>query len=508
MSIVLIDLENTENTISRRVAKTVTEDILRLTGMENVEIVYNERRGAVNNPANSNNPEEAHLRLDTGDRVYVEYTEQPNDERFSLLKTMREEPSIFRATDLGIYIAPVCLKTIMEFRFEIRSKSYDKLNKWMNRLRHNLTIRDVGNTHNVLYEYTIPEGVVAYIYDVHALTERVEGYNRSLKDFINTHFSKGLISRQNLSGSQKRLAMNVMKSGTLGFFTDVPTEIETDKDRTSSSVTLSYRIEYDKAAFLGMEYQVYIHNQRIPQIYIDMFHTPATPKLDDYRGIPQIASLIYEVVGKEKWRFVSIEDTFMDPADRWHPAYPTPNTSTMAILPLAVDLDDRHDVLDLHEISNDVSWDDLIEVMELLGDKLLNGNKSPILVELYAVSDKESNLELSIDGNIHVRSLSILNPRERHYLRIAISNDLSKCFEGLTILQKYPSLLLRLLQTLDPRVTMDHLTVIGNGTYVTTDSLKDVISNLAGTNAEYKSFYGVHRFWAINSTLSVTAKKE
>ena len=507
MPLVLIDLENTENTVSRRAAKIVTEDIMLLTGMEGVDLVFQERRGEVNNPANPSNSDD-HLRLDTGDRMYVEYTERPNDERFSLLKTMREEPSIFAAKELGIYMAPVCLRTFMEFQFEIRTKSYAKLAKWMNRLRHNLTIRDAGNTHNLMYEYTIPVGVVSYLYDVYQLTENVEGYDRTLREFINQHFSKGLISRQNLSGTEKRLAMNIVKSGTLGFFTDVPEEIETDKERGTCSIQLGYRIEYDKAAFIGLEYQVYIHNQRISNVYADMFRVKHTPQVDDYRGIPQIASYIYDVVGYDHYRFVPFIEVFEDPDDTWHPKRPTADTSTMAIIPIQVDLNDRRAVINIDEISDKPEWVELIPIMEYLGERILRGVRSPLIVELYSVAEEEENLMMDLDDYNNMRSQAVLNPRHRHYVRVAVVNDLSKSLAGLYVLQQRPEMLLTVFRMLDPRVTMEHFDLVGNDTFVTTESVKRVIAQLRTTNDKYKTFYGIHRLWATVQNTTVTAKKE
>lgn len=509
---VTIPLSITETTVQRYIAKVVTDDLMRLTGIDsNTPILFNERRGEGKNLDSSNSSSQTPVNLDTQDRLTILYNDVPDDRSPNLTKLQREYPPVFNAPELGVRLYPHHRKNAMEFRVVYQSRSYNTLSVWLDRFRDNLALRDQHNFHDLKYVFTIPPIVVAYIHDVWALTELNAPYGRTLKEFMDAYFTKGLVVRKNNTGSQKQLAINTDMQGTLGYYTSIPEEIETDKERAVCSIEFSYRLEYDKVSALVLDFQTYIHNKRIDKQYHDLLFPPKRPVHPNGSGLPNVVAPLYKISDSVTWKYVNPEDVFFDKRDMWFPKKERiRSTTTMKIVPIQISPDNVRELLSLNDFKrfsdNTDFWQAIIEICQAFPKEVVTTYGFPIQLELYAVGEKEYCREIEIDSAGTISATSDLNLRERHYLRLSIISDLALVLDSLQLLLKLPSYLQFIVGILDP--SLEIKTNVG-GTIVDMPHLKnEVIPKIQSTNFHYKTHLGFHRYHTVEITSIIAKRKE
>lgn len=478
----VFNIEDGFATISRFVSKAVLDQLIHFTSINDVEIIFNEPLGVGKNSASNTDPDAMALKLDAKDYLIVTCNERFDQAYVGALTTHEESLLVFKDSELGLLVKPITAWANIEFSIVYRSKSYNTLSTWLNRFQRNKLIREPFNYHNLTYNYTLPGVVVAYLYDCYQLTQNIAPPvpAQTLKEYYAMHYTKGLMARSNLNGVNNAIAINVAAKGNLGWFSSLPEDIRTETEKLYHEVEFTYNLQYDKVTDILLEYQMYIHNQRIDDIYIPYFK-PEDDPIDTHHGMRAFSGFVNTVTEKDGYYKLSIDDIFFDDMDTWLPTITTGGTTTMLMVPIQLDPLDLRLVLDLNDVPTThypVTAKDII--MYFWAD-VCKPYLSPFMIELYEVGKTEKPIPCSMDINGLITSNVDLDLRKRHYIRISLLIDLSKLpISVLIFLSTRPGWLIFILHMIDPTIKTDGspgaLRFLAGGTRIDLASLWDVLN--------------------------------
>jgi hypothetical protein len=478
----VFDVENNFATITRFVTEAVMKQLMHVTGIEGAEIIYNEPLGYGKNAAANSRPDAPALKLDAKDYLIVTYNERFDGQAIDPLAHQEEHNYVFLHSKLGIRLRPITSRANIEFSLTYRSKSYNKLSVWLSRFQRNKVVREPHNYHSLMYNYTLPDVLGAYVYDVYHLSEAVEPYGLTMKEYFARHFTQGLISRSNLSKTKNALAINVLADNNLGFFTSLPEDIESDKDKLVHEINFNYTLQYDKVVELLLEYQIYIHNQRIDKIY-DKFFVGENHPQDRKQGNRTFTGFVNTATEKEGWYKVNFPDVFFDPIDRWHPFTVSTATSTMLMSPIRIAANDLRAIENINSFP-DAKFPALVKtIMMEIYESVCTMYGSPFVLELFAVDDETRSIPITMDATGEIRSTIDLDLRKRHYLRLSLLLDLRLLpIEMLRFLCRHPDWVIYILQTINPKIAVDQLRLLGGGLMVDYESLWKLLNSAPPLN--------------------------
>jgi len=482
MTTVVVKIDDIDNTVTRSIVKSVTEQLVYSTEMPIIKDILYVQRGGISPMQQTNTPDEA-LKLTVDNYAEVEYSEAPDPAFFDMNKYQTEFPAIFNHPKLGIALTPMYNRMQLTIKFTYRSKGYDVLTSWLNALRRRLTLAQPFCYVDILYNFNIPTDITSYINKVYKLSEAVAPYGLTLKEFLQNNFStNGLVVRQNLDDSQRSLAMNVKNVGVLGQFTDLPDIQETSKEPPISTLEFTFQIDYDRPGAILLEYQKYIHNQVIDLSNISKYHDRRFHGNNRDAPITFTQSVQKVTSNLHGHTCMKIPDPIV--SDGWMPKINLPSVYTLAIIPVQLEVDNLTYLLDLNLLISYGVPEWLISLMKTYSSNLCTLFRWPIYIDCFEVDDFENSVALYIDNNFRLMSHVNLDLRKRNYVRISVLTDLSKVDWG--NLLNDPTSLTNLLQFIDPCVS---IATIGNGTRVNTNSLTDAINEIG--NTDYKIVNGL-----------------
>lgn len=474
---VVFDIENSFATITRYVVKSVMEQLMFFTGITDAEIIYNEPLGYGKNSAANSDPNAPALKLDAKDYFIVTYNERFDEQVIDPFSTTIEHNPIFQHSQLGVYLRPITNKANIEFNLIYRSKSYNRLAVWLSRFQRNRIVRDASNYHDIRYNYTLPDVIIAYLYDIYHLSEGVEPYGLTLKEFNQLHYTKGLMSRSNISKTKNTLAINVESKHNLGRFTSLPEEISSDKDKLIHEVNFNYSLTYDKVVELLLEFQIFIHNQRIDSVYNDFFVRENYPKVTS-DGERTFTGFVNTATERLDWYRVTIDDIFLDPIDHWIPTLSKSAYSTMLLAPIQIDTNNLTLVEDIDNFPVEKFPTIVKDFMKIFYQYTTTIYQFPYTLTLYAVDKEEKMSVINMDINGHITSENDLLLRKRYYLQLSLLLDLRRLPRWmLKLLCQYPQYLIDLLMRINGRFTADMLKLLNGGTLVDFESFWKLINS-------------------------------
>jgi len=477
MPIITASLKDESITIMRPIVKSVITQLLHLFNYSSIrDIIYIPRGGHAATKQTENTIEAN--KLSTEEYLEVEYREDFIDSYRNPDQYQFEFPPVFSIPELGINVRPFCQRASLNIKLKYVSRSYTIIKTWQDIIKQFLLIRNPFYYHDVYYNYTIPDEILAYIRQVYELTETVAPYNRTLSEFTQTYFAKDVLSvRQNLNDSRRALAVNVKNIGCLGQMTDLPDIEETGKSppRTSSSIT--YTLEFDLPTALILEYQHYIHNQKIDLQFLQHLHSPIYDG-SLHAGVKTFSGVIQNLTYTK-------QKTLRDPIytdDRWTVTTPYKNNYPILILPIKVDQLNLKFVLNLYELIKYEFPQPILDILFQFKDIITHLNKGFLYLELFEVGAKETRIGLEIDSEANILTKPDLDLRKRHYFVMYLNTNLG----GLDWirLQENSEPVINLLKFLYPALNVDNVLKTIGGTestdykIITKDSITEFVNIL------------------------------
>ncbi len=219
----------------------------------------------------------------------IEVEEEVNEEYLVTTAISRlENPPIFYDKSIGVMARPIYSSSKVVISIKYRSTSKTEATRWYNDNRINISnMRDI-NLHSIPYHYTIPEVVMDLIADSYEMKQAINGDGMEFLPYLQTFLCNKATIVSSLDGANKQFAIADTQTRIVGMFgfDPLPSKPEKEDGIETWQCTFTYTFNYDKPVGLNVIFPVMIHNQLMPNKYIDYSIDPY--KLD---SVPKSFSL-------------------------------------------------------------------------------------------------------------------------------------------------------------------------------------------------------------------------
>lgn len=499
MPVTTIKIPNGFATITEAIARTTIKQLAYYNEMQVGGIIFNSLGEQAKNP-------NAVMRLThpnalaSKDLITCRFTEEFKESFDPSVKNRYDNPPIYANDDLGVHIHPLTNRVMLTIECKYRSRSYNDAQAFLHNFRTIYQNRSRSHLHDLNYNYTIPDTIMGYIYDVHNATQVLATEPESLKDFFERGFSKGLNLRESLNGNNRKFIMNVVNSGCLGKFESIPEEVNVNREKGICEVAFTYVIEYDRPVSLYLEYQKFVCNQRIDKDYIQAFKQDI-----EYSNPAHRLTLSNEVTrvlkSADQYKFLYPESIFFDDDDLFIPKTLLHKNTTLLMLPINLDINNLTSILNLYDIPDDRFAHSILDSFKELHQTLTDSRNSFFSVTLHEVGSSESIKAINVSDELTVTSIDELDVNKRYYLRLSMKHSLNYISSNTAeYLRNRPTLLLAIIRHLMP--DFDDLRTIGDGIYVTKAEFDRIADLIDKGNKFYNLGTNTHRFYYLNQNIT------
>lgn len=269
----LIPIPHTYDTVSRRVAKSVIDKVIKISSMDKTSRVEIRGESQVAAQPGSELGDGGLLnRLQHDGRVVVTFRETyvESEAINSEVRHPYTQP-IFNDQSIGIHIKPVYSNTDMELTFSFRTKSKSEAVIWKDGIRVRMADNRQAHLHQADYHFPVPNFCSTLLMHMYELREGVAGYGEDLGTYLKKHYTKRatVLTTQSGDDSNTLLVIAEKQLGIQGWFEfDFPVEEEKNEDGPSYVANFTYRFSYYKPLELHVVYPQVVHNQLISEDYL------------------------------------------------------------------------------------------------------------------------------------------------------------------------------------------------------------------------------------------------
>jgi len=488
MPTIALSIPQHDATVTRTIVRQMGADFIQRFGLPaDTQVLVEERIGQVANPEGVLDDRDTKP-LSTDNYLLLRYSEAFTENGILQSAVYRPEfPSLFFDPDIGIEMRPTYGWVRMELAVEVNFRDKSVIQALQRKLRIRGGLMHHVQVHDLKYQYEIPDPFLAFLYDAWSLREAYQGYGENLADYFARAFIHGgLVKRSNLSGTASTLAINESQDNIIGRFNEEVFYNEIEQDGGRHRLSLEYNFEYQQPLAVVLTYPLFIHNQRIPQSYIDAWQPILRVDADgeatrSYMRGPDSGAIsrYYRADGGSR----------LDPIDDWFPRNPQQATVTEVLTPILVDETDPTLIASLHDFTDDMVHPCIKAYLLAYPELVTEPYETPYLIQVYRVHRSEEQLTIYIESDGTIRSKLPMNPRHRHYLRIAKMVDLARIATNHVLeMLNNPERTLCVFKLLDSRVTLDEgkewlQTVAGK--YILDYTFRRSVKKIASTNRPY-----------------------
>lgn len=488
MPVVTLAVPQSGETVTRYVVKGIVRDIMVDVGLSpDTDVIYKEDIGG---PPTTGGTIDATSKLKlTHDNHVVVRSEELYTENGVITSVLHkpEFPHIFIDKKLGIYIHPAygIVKNALTIKLYFRDKSSG--DKYRRMLRMRGGVRSLVGLHEIRYEYSLPDDILAFLYDAHAMCEPPSGQTKeTLASYLNRCFMGGLGRRTTQSGDSYRLILEEVQGNIVGTHVDEIFYNELVFEDGYYSLEFTYNFEYNQILGFVMHFPNVIHNKLIPKIYRKAW---AEPIIKDFQSSPIVhrtLSYMPPIWATTVNGIPRSEGGYrLDPTDEWDGPKVRSDVLPILLTPVIVDKNEPTMLLNLNEFTAEQLPPDIKDYLSSYPVESLEVNSSPYLLQAFSVADttEETTVNIYPDGGI--RSTVPMDAQKRHYLKISALTDLSKLsYKHIVKMLEDPVKTAKVISNLAPGDAISGLNIIGNKK-ITAQSFREVIKNMPTTNIDY-----------------------
>lgn len=456
---------NLEQTVSRPVIFSIVEHLRKITMLGNdIEVRFNGKNSyrlsegsAIEDKGRSEKAKQANF--GTKRMLFVEVTEKHSEEEVMNNDAYgRMTHAYFNDEELKVQISPVYSTVEVEIEFKFRTPGKVEANRWVDDIKHRMSIyRDV-NVHNVNYSYTMPMEYLVLLRSIWELRESTDGYDEDFSTYLTKHMDSSITSATDLSGDSTRIVIPEQQNRIVGLysFTSIPDEPEKNDDTRTWEVSFSYKFTYDKPFVTRMTYPVMVHNQLLPERYIDFDLKSINYNKSNTVMDGRTSSLNYFEQSSTLNRAYGPSDYIRIPEVDDFKLNSTPDgTATIMTILCQLEKDDPRFLLNLRDLGDVTIDSDIL-------DYIANGEHryvtkmgtSVIFISVYQNEGLMSHDSLTVDKDLNVRLNFEPSFRLCYRLRIALFVDLGRIFpnSSITRVRKNPAVLKKFVASINEAV--------------------------------------------------------
>lgn len=476
-------VEQHNETVSRYIVNSIAIGLLNKFGLsDQFRISISEKNGQPFIEADKQP-------LETDSRLEISYKDEYDEKGLlhgaALYRNIY--PKVFEDKKLGISIEPIYAKSLVTMEVTAVFKTRSEANYVQRRLRTMGGLPNLEDYHGLTYNYNIPTSIMSFIYDAWYMRENVEGYDEDFETWLDACLIRGgYLKRSNLSNSVDILAIIENQNTQVALADNEMFYRELEESEGTWRFSFTYTFSYDQVTGAELIYPLFVHNQRIPDIYAQAWQPNA---VELKPSTPAFSYLNSKKINYFKDLYVPFKGgNRFDAMDDWFPSNPLPYTGSILIAPLVVDYDDRYVLVNLYELKDYVS-DFVVETLMADRQAAVVPYEGPYFLEAFRVNEREETLTVTLEANGDVRSLTPLDLRRRHFIRISGLLDLSllrtqSMRKLIQSVDNTVNVLSELMPSIDKNQPEKYLTVVNDK--VTELSFNRFVQKIPQTNKYFK----------------------
>ena len=397
----------TDTTIDRPLLITVVEDLKRYLGID--KYVYytldevdkvGKQKNKLGEISSDNAPRSEFITIEK--EIGMEEGYGP-----SLVNDNTNYFPIYKDPDIHSKIAPIITRTNYVLNFTYYSRSKNRADAMINRLRLKPSLSDWTLLHDIQYSYTIPGFIMDLLIEINSLKNTRLTTPLVFSDYIrNTFDSRATMVNSGDGDTFKTdLAIQEVQLNARGFITSDLSTLKTtyDEEHNSWKVELEYRLAFERPVSLVSEYPILIYNNLIKA----MFRINNADILSGCKPMTFGDQSLHDLV-----KFNNVDRYLQPPSNSYHLNIPKednfkaeiPDPYMVRILSIVTVVDPTNptDLFNVNDIQNIKFKDGVIDFMKNEYQYMSKPYESLFYFELLKDGIKDYNNEILIDADLNL----------------------------------------------------------------------------------------------------------
>mgnify|MGYP007069468258 CR=1 FL=1 len=389
------------------------------------------------------------------DRItFVEVEEDYDKEALATTAITRQEHiPIFHDQSLRVKVTPIYAKTLVTINFTYRCPSKTEAERWRADMRIRISqMRDI-NLHDITYHYPVPLEYLLILKMIYDKRESNEAYGQSFQEYVYSMSNQRLKLVSDLVGKDTRIVVPETQTRIVGMFDfdGMPNKIERDETNGVYTIAFSYKFEYEKPIGCNMKYPVMVHNQLLP------------PNLIEFTNDAYDLDKVNKSFPLSLYAMNSFEsDTVMNGAVNTNYVLRLPeyddfrlnqfHTGTGSVFIALCEVDqDKKTLCNLKELGDIALDEDILKFIQDSEYPYLSKLYQSILhVDLYRNEFLTEMRTLTVNSQLDISAINLLDLRNQHRIRFSIVCDLTLLSKSaIDRLKNYPKAFVKIIAAIN-----------------------------------------------------------
>lgn len=479
MPIITVDVESTQQTVTRHVAMGVVYDVAYSLGLPyNLRVLYPGSTDSEDLPVSVAEDNRNKI-YDPATKILVQVEERyvENDIATMVMRPNNNHP-IFHDQELGVRLTPVYAQAEMTIEFRFRFPDKNIAEKVRNDIRRHATLFRDGLFHEVNYKYIIPKVEMVILAEIYKLRESQAGYAETMRQWFDQTFSEQATVLSNRNASHLTMAMNEVQTGVLGDydFDIVPEPSEPGESKTTHTLSFTYKLRYDKILSTTMEYPFLVHNQAISP---KMYDSSVPFELGERLQMPSRPRALMDHWTNNQYVTGFTMGAPIPVFNDWQPPTTLSGIEGLLRVMVMVNPADEYELFNLNNLGRLKIADYLLGYIASEGMNILDHRGSAVNVCIYENGNMLGGDKLTIDADLNLRTTFGMDLRKQYHVLVSLMADLRLLKpSAVERLRNDGSLLRKLMFGIEPGLTEAEMPKLLSGGYVPKDEWKRVVQNL------------------------------
>ncbi len=420
-----ITIPETIESVSRPIIYSILETIKKyLLINDDVRVIFPGDIGSWTQTAGglSNTTKESQF---TSSRyLEVDVNQEPVDTNIgSTAVYYAEIPPIILDNELDLQVTPIYSRMNVDMDIKFVTFNKDESFRWYYNARTEVAKMQDVYINTISYHYPLPDPLMSLIETIYLLKENVDPDNETFQEFVLRTFTKKAVTIAALDGTGQRVAIAETQTRLLGrfIFEPLPEKPELIDNIQAWVCNFKYNFTYDLPMSLNMRYPIMVHNQFLPEPFLDYSFDPYH-YFDKELTMPATLRALRIFEPDRMWEK---DPVFRIPKfDTFTPQYTIKGLQTIFSAMIQLNENDQTSLLNLNDLDYLVLSDALIEFLE--GGEyayITTPFNSIFNVSLYANDRLQDSSLITCDQNLNLTATQNLSLKKTWRIVFSVTSD-------------------------------------------------------------------------------------
>lgn len=382
----------------------------------------------------------------------------------------REDADLMWDEKIGWKVTPVYSRMEMILEFNYRTATKHQADQFGADFHARLMKATTDVEMEMVYEYPIPEQILAIIKTIHTARESNQGYGSDFAgpgEYLEQCIKFPYTYKTNMAGNFKTLVFRPKLIRVLGQLDSNTVPDSSRQEDGTYLFNMQFKFKYDRVSQAIIHYPIWVHNQFIADGYYDA-------QLDRNNEIKIPVNYSGNLMGSFNWlenrlhgKIRSTTGYILPGFDDWQVYYPRQKTQDVFQMLVSVDPNDPTLILDLTTLFADTGLllhSQLIPALIKAREKVFYENRSPVSFAMYNHQQWLHPFDYYLTETGQLRAKEPLNERHHYHLkmgvlrRLELINDIDWEDWG-----EWGNLILDLIDFIDPTFPIDKIPINPDG---------------------------------------------